>query len=99
MPDGSFSPDREGKPGMWIKRVVDGRVESRLCPASGRLEEILAQADHVVEDPGVGRARLENPDDLPGEGWHQVKPHRVTEQRRGCSFILSDTFGSHGVVE
>lgn len=66
LPDGSFSPDRKGNPGVWIKRVVDGRLESSLCPSSGRLDEILALASDVQEDPGVGRVRQENPDDSPG---------------------------------
>ena len=30
LEDGTFSPKREGKPGVWVKDVVDGEVKVLL---------------------------------------------------------------------
>jgi len=70
LPDGGFSSDRLGVPGVWIKEVVSGggkgdeggsRVSTRLCPDSGRLEDILRRSIDIVEDPRVDVCRRFNP--------------------------------------
>ena len=53
--------DGTGLPGLWVLRVVGGRVETRLAPPAGRLADILRPARSSVADPRVQAARAENP--------------------------------------
>ena len=64
LPNGEFSPDRQGKPGIWIKTVENGKVCRRLCPPSGKLSEILFPADEIVLDPREDECRKQNPADF-----------------------------------
>jgi hypothetical protein len=43
LPDETFSEERVGRPGVWLKEVVhDGTlVSARLCPEEGRLSDLL----------------------------------------------------------
>lgn len=50
LPNGEFSPTRQGEPGIWIKTIVNidnnnagGKVvvQSRLCPPRGKLSDLL----------------------------------------------------------
>ena len=65
--EATFSAERAGKPGVWLKRVegdgADKVVVSRLCPWEGRVEDILVAtpAGGVVGDPAVEECRKENP--------------------------------------
>jgi hypothetical protein len=66
--DGSFSDERLGKPGVWIKEVLrDGcTLRVRQCPDSGSLSELLRVPDDIV--PSVRHMKLAsdaNPDDGP----------------------------------
>jgi dipeptidase E len=62
---GRFSPDRRGKPGIWRKTVVDGKVQAAVVPATGKVRDLLRQADAIVEDVRLTAARAANPDDQP----------------------------------
>ena len=64
LANGEFSPDRQGKPGIWIKRVQNGRVVCRLCPSSGKLSDILSRATEIVLDPREEDCRQQNPADF-----------------------------------
>lgn len=59
--DGNFSASREGRPGMWVKEVVDGAVKSTLVPEEGRLSDILRPATAITQDPAVEDCRRANP--------------------------------------
>lgn len=68
MEDGSFSADRIGKPGVWIKEVLAGKDALRawLCPDSGNIDELLKVPEHIM--PSVRHmtvAAMSNPDDGP----------------------------------
>jgi dipeptidase E len=60
---GRFSPDRQGKPGIWKKTVVNGQVQATVIPATGKRRELVSKADVIVEDPRLAAARAANPDD------------------------------------
>lgn len=62
---GRFSPDRRGRPGIWIKTVVDGKVQAVVAPAAGKVRDLLRPADAIVEDVRLTAARAANPDDQP----------------------------------
>lgn len=62
LPDGSFSSERKGKPGIWVKDVVGGVVTSKRAPVSGKLSELLRPASEILEDPRVEECRKKNPD-------------------------------------
>ena len=61
MPDGTFNSCREGRPGVWIKEVVDGKVVTTLAPWEGKLENLLKKAADIVEDEGCSVSMTENP--------------------------------------
>ena len=63
LPNGEFSPTRQGKPGIWIKRVnaQTGQVESKLCPPSGKLSDLLQHAAEIIPDARVEECRTSNP--------------------------------------
>jgi dipeptidase E len=65
LPDGSFSQDRHGKPGIWIKQVQNGNVVRSLCPESGMISDLLRFPIAIVDDERVEICRQENPDDGP----------------------------------
>ena len=58
-------PDKEGsvdgRPGVWLKRVVDGRVASRPATAAGALSELGSAAREVVADGAIAACRAANP--------------------------------------
>ncbi|CAM9451248.1 unnamed protein product [Ectocarpus fasciculatus] len=61
LSDGSYSPSREGVPGIWIKDVVDGKVVTSLCPSKGKITELFRFAVDIVEDPRLSSIRAANP--------------------------------------
>jgi hypothetical protein len=64
--DGSFCTDGSGVPGVWIKEVVDGKVERTLCPSEGLVSDLLRPATEIIEDIELmDQCRRENPDDGP----------------------------------
>ena len=64
--NGELVRDGSGKPGVWIKEVINGKVESRLCPREGRVVDLFLPATEIVEDiEMMNQCRRENPDDGP----------------------------------
>jgi len=61
LPDGKFSSERKGEPGVWIKSVQDGRVKSRLCPSRGKISELLFHPRQICLDPKEEECRQQNP--------------------------------------
>eukprot|EP00008_Paramoeba_atlantica_P009973 CAMPEP_0201480066 /NCGR_PEP_ID=MMETSP0151_2-20130828/4644_1 /ASSEMBLY_ACC=CAM_ASM_000257 /TAXON_ID=200890 /ORGANISM="Paramoeba atlantica, Strain 621/1 / CCAP 1560/9" /LENGTH=317 /DNA_ID=CAMNT_0047861817 /DNA_START=85 /DNA_END=1038 /DNA_ORIENTATION=- len=59
--EGTFQRDRSGKPGVWIKRVIDGVVQASICPMKGKLEDILEATQQITEDPRIHECRQKNP--------------------------------------
>ena len=58
-----FSPEAKGVPGIWIKQVREGKVESRLLPPSGKLSDFLKPATDIIHDEDALRqCRKDNPD-------------------------------------
>jgi dipeptidase E len=72
-----FSPEAKGVPGVWIKRVKDGKVESTLLPPMGKLSSFLRRATSIVEDEkALAQCRYENPDIMRGRLAVQVSSSR-----------------------
>ena len=65
LPDGSFCRERKGKPGIWLKNVSNAQVQERLCPESGRIQDLLLNPSEIIPDPRVDECRRANPDDGP----------------------------------
>eukprot|EP01062_Namystynia_karyoxenos_P038692 TRINITY_DN28114_c0_g1_i1.p1 TRINITY_DN28114_c0_g1~~TRINITY_DN28114_c0_g1_i1.p1 ORF type:complete len:342 (+),score=111.05 TRINITY_DN28114_c0_g1_i1:66-1028(+) len=65
LPDGSFSAERKGRPGVWRKQVEGGAVVTTLVPPEGKLADLLREPTEVVPDPRVEAVRAANPDDGP----------------------------------
>ena len=66
--DGSFSYERLGSPGVWIKEMVDcgTRVKCWQCPSHGRIKDLLKVPETInVSIRHMNRAALLNPDDGP----------------------------------
>ena len=62
----SFSPDAKGVPGVWIKRVVKGKVVSTLLPSSGKISEVFQRRQLPIQDDmGLEQCRRDNPDQGP----------------------------------
>mmetsp|Transcript_30349 Transcript_30349/g.46549 ORF Transcript_30349/g.46549 Transcript_30349/m.46549 type:complete len:344 (-) Transcript_30349:168-1199(-) len=68
LQDGTFSPDRQGKPGVWLKEVMQGEIQMTLCPQEGDIKKLLRAPTSTVHDPRVDICRKENPDEgeVPG---------------------------------
>lgn len=49
-----------GKPGIWLKEVVDGAVRATVVPAEGKVCDLLKPATAIVDDPRVAVCRTEN---------------------------------------
>ena len=60
LEDGSFSADRQGKPGLWMLDVVEGVVTRTLASAQGQLSDLLRVATAIVADPRVDDIRGTN---------------------------------------
>ena len=76
LPQGEFSPERKGIPGIWLKRVMDGDqvVHSKLCPTTGTIDQIFLQPNQkVIQDPRVDKCRLQNPDDGPRNNHNEER--------------------------
>lgn len=68
MPDGTFSGERLGKPGVWIKEVLDDErtISKYLCPNHGKLSELLKIPEEICSSiRNMKLAAVENPDDGP----------------------------------
>lgn len=66
--DGSFSGDRLGSPGVWIKEIVDcGQgVKCWQCPTHGQINDLLKVPETInVSIRNMNLAALLNPDDGP----------------------------------
>ena len=66
--DGSFSAERLGSPGVWIKEMVDcgTRVKCWQCPTHGKINDLLKVPETInVSIRHMNRAALLNPDDGP----------------------------------
>ncbi|KAL3775735.1 hypothetical protein ACHAW5_005890 [Stephanodiscus triporus] len=66
--DGSFSGDRLGRPGVWIKEVLGDGVTMKIwqCPEAGKICDLLKVPEEIV--PSVRHMKLAanlNPDDGP----------------------------------
>lgn len=61
MDDNTYSGLREGKPGIWSKEVIDGKVVRKLVPSNGKLSELLCTATKIERDARVDKCRKENP--------------------------------------
>ena len=59
--DGRFVEDRSGLPGLGLHEVTDGRVDIRLAPEGGRLDDIVQPARSTQADALLDLARAENP--------------------------------------
>jgi dipeptidase E len=58
--------DHNTRPGVWIKKVINGRVETRRCPPEGDLQELLSSwPTTILHDPRVDLCRRDNPDNGP----------------------------------
>lgn len=68
LPDGTFSEERIGRPGVWIKEVVNNgtMVSARLCPEEGKLSDLLKLPVHIEQSTRhLKLAEKSNPDDGP----------------------------------
>jgi len=63
LPDGTLAVDGSGKPGVWTKRVVDGKVHAKVAPVEGKIADLLRPASVILTDPRVDVCRKANPDD------------------------------------
>ena len=63
MADGSFSPTRQGKPGIWQLTVnaADNSVVRTLVPPRGLVNDLLRVATTMVDDPRIETIRTQNP--------------------------------------
>eukprot|EP00756_Hemistasia_phaeocysticola_P043664 Hpha_TRINITY_DN17242_c0_g1::TRINITY_DN17242_c0_g1_i1::g.17903::m.17903 len=61
LPDGSFSPERKGAPGVWRKRVEDGEVKRERVAEKGAVQDLLEEPRAITPDPRLDGARAENP--------------------------------------
>ena len=67
LDDGTFSPERKGRPGVWTLQVVSGDeddntvVQRTLAPSSGLLVDLLRPATMLLEDPHIAGIRMKNP--------------------------------------
>ncbi len=67
LPDKTFSEERIGRPGVWLKEVLnDGTVSARLCPEEGRLSDLLKLPVYIEQSTRhLNYAAEVNPDDGP----------------------------------
>lgn len=74
-PDGSFSANRAGVPGVWRLRVdpTSGALERSLAPSDGAVAALLQPPRFVVEDAQLAVARLQNPDDGRPAAWNTTE--------------------------
>jgi len=77
-----FSPEAKGVPGIWIKQVIDGKVESTLLPRIGKLSSFLREAADIIEDDqAIAQCRYENPDIMRGRLAVQVSNSNKDTER------------------
>lgn len=66
LPDETFSEERLGRPGVWIKECVGKGVSLRLCPEKGKLSDLLKLPfDTRQSTYHLKVAAKNNPDDGP----------------------------------
>jgi hypothetical protein len=73
LPNGSFSADRKGVPGLWIlKASEEGALTRTLAPKKGKLADLLRSGRGeggfervIVEDQRLAGIRQANPCELP----------------------------------
>lgn len=59
----SFVSDGSGRPGIWIKEVVGGKVQHRVCPVQGLTKDLLRRPtiEIVNDDDALDQCRADNP--------------------------------------
>lgn len=60
----SYSVDRQGTPGVWVKSVVDNKTVIKHVPKEGKVSELFKQAADIVLDSRVEECRRRNPTPL-----------------------------------
>ena len=66
LPDETFSEERLGRPGVWIKECVGKGVSLRLCPEKGKLSDLLKLPFDIGQSTyHLKVAAKNNPDDGP----------------------------------
>lgn len=65
--DGTFAGDGSGRPGIWVKEVVDGAVVSVPATDEGKLATLLREATSIVVDPREAACAEANSDDVGGQ--------------------------------
>jgi len=70
-PDGEFVTGSSGSPGIWTLAVdsASGRIDRKLVPPTGKINDLLHEPRWIVEDPMVAIARAQNPDDGRPASW------------------------------
>lgn len=68
LSDESFSEERLGRPGVWVKEVTHGGkvVSARLCPEEGKLSDLLRMPIDIRQSKfHLAAAAKSNPEDGP----------------------------------
>mmetsp|Transcript_3456 Transcript_3456/g.7461 ORF Transcript_3456/g.7461 Transcript_3456/m.7461 type:complete len:158 (+) Transcript_3456:424-897(+) len=61
-PDGEFTSDDHGRPGVWVKECsADGSISARVAPSEGSLGDLLRCATEIVRDRREDQGGLLNP--------------------------------------
>merc|ERR1719201_2788260 len=78
LPDGSFSVNRSGLPGMWRLGIdiATGKLQRTLVPAKGLVADLIIKPRWIVEDSQVVVARGQNPDDGRAPSWAARSKYR-----------------------
>ena len=58
--DAIFRPGA-GRPGVWLKRVVDGKVVTHVVRESAPLTDVCVSAVAIDQDPACDACRARNP--------------------------------------
>ena len=58
-----YVSDGAGTPGIWIKEVVDGKIQQRPCPAKGSTADLLRECTGkmINDEEALRICREENP--------------------------------------
>mmetsp|Transcript_19211 Transcript_19211/g.31525 ORF Transcript_19211/g.31525 Transcript_19211/m.31525 type:complete len:308 (+) Transcript_19211:105-1028(+) len=60
LEDGSFSSERLGAPAVWVKNVVQGKLQTELVASHGKVHDLLRKATSIEPDPRVEDVRKIN---------------------------------------
>ena len=72
LPDGSFSANRSGTPGMWRMHIdtATGSLNRTLVPFTGKWSDLISPPRFVAPDTQLAVARRQNPDDGRPADWN-----------------------------